>query len=243
MSEPRTSAGAKALVFGASGVIGSQIAQGFARAGVATLGLGSRAAAEIGADLGFRYLQAGRSAPEALRAIEDHAPFDRVVWAHGVNANDCVYAFDRATMLAMFDANVLYICDTLHGLLSGSLIVPRTRFCIVSSIWQTIARQQKLSYSVTKAALQGLVASAAVDLAKDGHLVNAILPGVLDTTMTRSMLTPPQLERIEQATLFNRLPECADVVAAAMFLCADTNRSVTGQFLAVDLGFRNVRLV
>ena len=233
----------KALVFGASGMIGSQIAAAFQRESIEIVGLGSRPAADIKADVTFPYVQLGRSLDEVQRAIADHAPFDRVVWAHGVNSNDSVYDVDRQKLLATFEVNVVFVADTLRFMLSEGLVAPASRFCVVSSIWQTIARQNKLSYSVSKAALQGFVASAAVDLAADGDLINSVLPGVLDTDMTRAMLTPAQLQRVEDATLFGRLPEMSDVVAAALFFCSDANRSVTGQSLAVDLGLRNVRLL
>ncbi len=232
---------AKALVFGASGMIGSQIAAAFARDGVTAIGLGSRPLDEV--EAGVTYIPVGRSPEDTRDAVSEHAPFDRIVWAHGVNTNDSVYDCDPATMRATLDANVVYVATTLQGLLARDQLEPASRLCVVSSIWQTIARQNKLSYSVSKAALQGFVASAAVDLAKDGHLINAILPGVLDTQMTRAMLTPAQLERVERATLFNRLPEMSDVVSAALFFCSAANRSVTGQFLAVDLGFRSARLL
>ncbi len=233
---------ARARVFGASGMIGSQVASGFRRDGVDVVGFGSRPAIDIKADVTFSYVQLGRSLDEVRRAIAAHAPYDRVVWAHGVNTNDSVYDVDRQTLIATFEANVVYVAETTRFLLAKALVAPASRFCVVSSIWQTIARQNKLSYSVSKAALQGFVASAAVDLATDGHLINAVLPGVLDTDMTRAMLTPEQLGRVEDATLFRRLPDMADVVAAVLFFCSEANRSVTGQFLAVDLGLRNVRL-
>ena len=234
---------AKALVFGASGMIGAEIARAFVRDGIEVVGLGSRSAPEIKGKVDFAYVQVGRDAHDARGVMETHGPFDRAVWAHGVNTNDSVYEFDRARMLATFEANVVYVVDTLQMLLAGPHVRPGSRFCVVSSIWQTIARQNKMSYGVSKAALQGLVASAAVDLAKDGHLINAILPGVLDTEMTRSMLSPAQIAGVEGTTLFGRLPLMSDVVAAALFFCSDANRSVTGQFLAVDLGLRNVRLL
>ncbi len=44
------------------------------------------------------------------------------------------------------------------------------------------------------------------------------------------MLTPEQLARVTEATLFDRLPEVGDVVSAALFFCSEHNRSVTGQF-------------
>ena len=242
MSSAGASAG-KALVFGASGMIGARVAAGFAQAGVAVVGLGGRPMEAINSAATFPYVQTGRTAADARDAVAAHAPFDRVVWAHGVNNNDSVYDYDREAMRATFDANVVFIADTLHMLLAERLVAPGSRFCVVSSIWQTIARQNKMSYAVSKAALQGLVASAAVDLARDGHLINAVLPGVLDTAMTRAMLSDAQLRRVEEATPFGRLPAMDDVVAAALFFCSGANRSVTGQFLAADLGLRTTRLL
>ena len=65
--------------------------------------------------------------------------------------------------MAIYQANVAYILVTLKALLSASLLAPSSRLCIISSIWQKLARQNKLSYTVSKAALQGLVLSAAVE--------------------------------------------------------------------------------
>jgi NAD(P)-dependent dehydrogenase (short-subunit alcohol dehydrogenase family) len=224
-------------------MIGSQIANAFAKSGIEVIGLGRRPPTDIRTDPAFRYVQLDTSADALERTIGAHAPYDRVVWAHGVNVNDSIYAFDSQTMQATFDTNVVHVAATLNMLLTQIYVAPASRFCVVSSIWQTIARQNKLSYGISKAALQGLILSASADLAKDGHLINGILPGVLDTEMTRSMLTPAQLDLVQEATLFGRLPDIADVVAAALFFCSEQNRSVTGQFLAIDLGLRNVRLL
>src|SRR5262249_41630085 len=123
------------------------------------------------------------------------------------------------------------------------LLAKDARLCVISSIWQTLSRQNKLSYSVTKAALQGFVLSTAVDLGRDGYLINAILPGALDTPMTRRMLKPKQIKALESATFFNRLPTLADVANLALFLCSEQNTSITGQFIAADLGFRHARIL
>jgi NAD(P)-dependent dehydrogenase (short-subunit alcohol dehydrogenase family) len=117
------------------------------------------------------------------------------------------------------------------------------RLCVISSVWQTVARPNKLSYMVSKAALQGLVLSAATDLAERGILINAVLPGAIDTPMTRQNLTPDQIERVAGMTKFDRLAALGDVAALVAFLCSAANTSITGQFVAVDLGFQNARLV
>jgi 3-oxoacyl-[acyl-carrier protein] reductase len=128
-------------------------------------------------------------------------------------------------------------------LLASDRLAQGARLCVISSVWQNVARPNKLSYMVSKAALQGLVQSAATDLADRGILVNAVLPGALDTPMTRQNLTSEQIGRIVGMTNFDRLPALGDVAALVGFLCSAANTSITGQFVAVDLGFQNARLV
>jgi len=61
--------------------------------------------------------------------------------------------------------------------------------------------------------------------------------------MTRQNLTAEQIGRIAGMTKFDRLPALADVAALVGFLSSAANTSITGQFVAVDLGFQNARLV
>ena len=96
---------------------------------------------------------------------------------------------------------------------------------------------------MTKAALQGLVLSASTDLAADGHLFNAVLPGALDTPMTHRTLQAAQLERLTVATKFNHLATVEDVASLVLYLCSPDNTGITGQFIATDLGFSNVHLL
>ena len=173
-----------------------------------------------------------------------HGPFHAVCWAQGANCQDSVQDFDAAAGADLYEANCLYVARSLNELLAGNLLSPAgARLCVVSSIWQERARQTKLSYTMTKAALGGLVRSASVDLAADGHLINAVLPGVLDTPMTHAALAPEQVRRVAEATLFNALPTPAGVARLVGFLCSDQNTVVTGQSITADLGFSNVRLV
>ena len=144
---------------------------------------------------------------------------------------------------SMYDANVIYILKSLRNLLSNALLNSSAKLCVISSIWQTIARQNKLSYGITKAAIQGLVLSLANDLAKDGHLINAVLPGVIDTPMTHENLTQAQIDNVKRSTQFNKLPKLEDVAHAVYFLCSKENTGTTGQFIKVDLGYSDVRIV
>lgn len=233
MQSPDVPAG-RTLVFGASGQIGMACADALVNAGH-TLDRTARHPDPDTGIVGFDPFDAGAELPIG--------PFGAVVWAQGANCNDSILAFDREAHLDLYRANALFVVETLARLLAEDRLLDGARLCIVSSVWQTVGRQGKLSYMMSKAALQGLVVSAAIDLAERGMLVNAVLPGALDTAMTRANLSPEQIERIAGATPFARLSTVEDVAGLVTFLCSPANVSITGQFVAVDLGFRNAHLV
>ena len=230
------------LLFGASGAVGQAVADMAGARGWSVTGV-SRSQRPDTADRSWvHYDPAGDGISPS--AFAGHGPFDAVCWAQGANRQDSVQDFDAAASADLYEANCLYVARSLNELLAAKLLSPAgARLCVVSSIWQERARQTKLSYSMTKAALGGLVRSASVDLAADGHLINAVLPGVLDTPMTHAAMAPEQLRGVMQATPFNALPTPDGIARLVGFLCSDQNTVVTGQSITADLGFSNVRLV
>lgn len=227
----------KLLLFGGSGQIGREVAAKFIGNNwdVCTV---VRASNPTLSEAIVWDVVAGENIPDGLKM---HLPFDAVCWAQGANLNDSIYSFDKASHQELYEANVLFILESLSHLLKAGLLAKSAKLCIVSSIWQEISRQNKLSYAISKSALKGLVLSLANDLAGDGFLVNAVLPGALDTPMTRDNLSEMQIQLIERATKFNRLATLKEVASTIFFLCSEENSGLTGQFLKVDLGFSDVR--
>ncbi len=228
------------LLFGATGAIGGAIGKRFSATGWNVVGVGRRADP---AQAIVRWDPLDDADAEGTAAAALAAPFDAVVWAQGANCNDSAYDVDVERHLELYRANVLYIVQSLSSLLKAGLLRKPARLCVISSIWQNIARQDKYSYCITKSALQGLVLSAAADLGRDGHLINAVMPGVIDTPMSRRNLRPEQLAAITAATQFGRLPAMDDVTNAVYSLCSEANTGLTGQFMQVDLGFSHVRVI
>ncbi len=231
------------VIFGASGAIGTSISNHFMKKQWEVVAVSRTGIRGISSGLSQIVCDPLSANSEAAKLLDTGAPYTAVCWAQGLNANDNVYKVNLEENLAVYEANCLYILATLKILLEEHLLAPSARLCIISSIWQNLARQEKLSYCMSKAALQGLVLSASADLAKDGILINAILPGALDTPMTHRNMTEEQLQRISSATYFNRLPALDDVANLAYFLCSNQNTGITGQFIAADLGFSHVRLL
>jgi 3-oxoacyl-[acyl-carrier protein] reductase len=230
----------KILLFGGTGSIGSSIRADFLDHGWEVIIVTRKTASDKNE---IKWDVLNDDPKDALLALKGKGPFDAVCWAQGQNGSDSIYSFDEMFHRNMYNTNVIYILKSLHNLLGNALLNSSAKLCVISSIWQTIARQNKLSYGVTKAAIQGLVLSLANDLAKEGHLINAVLPGVIDTPMTHENLTQPQIDSVKKSTQFNKLPKLEDVAHAVYFLCSKENTGTTGQFIKVDLGYSDVRVV
>ena len=233
-------------IFGASGSIGQALIWRFLNKGWDVLALNRTGITPKGAKFpqNVRWLSCdidNSIFPENIS--EENVPINAAVWAQGQNFNDSIYQCDLKAHERMYRANVLFILHTMGILLRGNYLASPSRFCIISSIWQNIARQNKLSYSITKSALQGLVLSASLDLGLDGHLLNAVLPGALDTPMTRSNLNKEQIDEIEGSTMFNRLSTLEDLSSLVEYLCSPLNTGITGQFISADLGYSHARII
>ena len=224
------------LVIGASGSIGSAVSSQFSENGY-EVWHSSRTESSSGSQV----VQLIGDPSKDQNQLRDAPMFDAIVWAQGANANDNINDFNYDNFLEIVKANVGFILTTMSVLLAEKKVASGSRLCIVSSIWQDAIRPNKLSYSITKSSLNGLVQSAAVDLAPRGILVNAVLPGVLDTPMTRSVLSSEQISSVANRTGFNRLVSCQEIATLCYFLCSEANTMISGQSVVADLGFSNVR--
>lgn len=112
----------------------------------------------------------------------------------------------------------------------------------VSSIaGATALGRGNLSHSVNKAAIHGLTRELAVEWAKDGIRVNAILPCQTMTEGFQKWRDSPGfdqalMDRFLQGIPMNRLATPEDMVGPAVFLASDAAAMVTGTLLAVDGG-------
>jgi acetoacetyl-CoA reductase/3-oxoacyl-[acyl-carrier protein] reductase len=106
---------------------------------------------------------------------------------------------------------------------------------LISSINGERGKLGQSNYAASKAGLIGLARSAARELGRFGVRVNVIAPGLVRTPMTATL--PPEVtQRALEETALGRVAEPEDVAHAALFLCCDLGRHVTGQVLRVDGG-------
>jgi len=220
------------LIFGAKGSIGNYIFTKFSKENYNVIGTTTN---NEKTDENIIYVT--NNFLENLLQIEN---IDIVVWAQGHNFNDNIDTLNITNFEKMIDGNVGFILTTLNFLLNNNKIMKDAKMVIISSIWEKFSRENKLSYSITKAALSGLVKNVAVDLSKKNILINNILPGVIDNEMSRKTLSEEEINYIKNYMYFGRLITLEDVFKTTKFLVLE-NTGITGQSITIDLGFTNVR--
>jgi NAD(P)-dependent dehydrogenase (short-subunit alcohol dehydrogenase family) len=110
------------------------------------------------------------------------------------------------------------------------------------SMWalQAIGATPSAAYSAAKAGVHALTKNLAIELAPDNIRVNAIAPGVIETPVFNTFLTPEQVAQV--LPTFNAMhplgrngqPE--DAAEALLFLASDQAKWITGVVLSVDGG-------
>ena len=227
----------KLLIFGGTGALGTAIAQKFSDEGYEVI-FGVRTITD--AKNQFQVPLTTAPVPEILKG----ELFDAVVFAQGANINDSVVTSSLDDLNRLFEANVTFISENTKALISHNLIKHKGKIVILSSLWEQLTRQEKMAYTVTKAAVGGLVRSMAVDLGNaKGILVNGLLPGIVETPMSRGLLSAKQIENIEAQTPGHKLTVPTDVANATYLLGCEDNTAISGQSLFVDYGFSIARVI
>jgi NAD(P)-dependent dehydrogenase (short-subunit alcohol dehydrogenase family) len=170
--------------------------------------------------------------------------FDAVVFAQGANVNGSAMQTGTKELNELFEANVTVIAESVSTLMGANAINEGGRVVILSSLWEQFTRQEKFAYSVTKAAVGGLVRSLAVDLGRQKKiLVNGILPGIVNSPMVARTLSPEQIANVLSQTPIGELATPVDVANSVYMFGSALNTGISGQSIFVDRGFSVARTI
>ena len=138
----------------------------------------------------------------------------------------------------LLDTHVVGSMALTRTVASTMLEQGRGSIVFVTSMAALFGIPEVAAYSAAKSAVLGLVRSLAVEWSGRGVRVNAIAPGWIDSAMSRQALETDaqRKQRILARTPMGRLGEPDDVGWAAVYLCSEQAKFVTGQQLVVDGG-------
>lgn len=109
----------------------------------------------------------------------------------------------------------------------------------VSSITGLRACSKLLAYSMSKSALNQFTKCAAVELGPSGVRVNAVNPGVTNTSMIHNIPDETReifLKYLKHAYPLQRIGESSDVAQAIIYLASESANFISGQLICVDGG-------
>ena len=236
--------GKAALVTGASGGIGAEIARALHAAG-ATVGLsGTRVEPleALAAELGGRahVLPCNLSVAEEVealvkRATEAMGSVDILVNNAGITRDGLVMRMSDDDWASVLDVNLTSTFRLCRAAVRGMMKARWGRIVNIGSVVGTTGNGGQVNYSASKAGLLGLSKSLAAEVASRGITVNVVAPGFIATAMT-DKLNEEQKGRILGAIPAGRMGEPAEIAAAVLYLASQEAAYVTGATLHVNGG-------
>ena len=233
--------GKRALVTGAASGIGAAIVRKLQDAGAKVAGLDISPAIESDCNLRADLCK-GAELAQALDQMEARlgAP-DIVVHAAALTAMGGVLDVEPERYLDIYAVNVVGAVRLMRHFVPGMAERGGGVFLLLSSINADFATPSQAAYAASKAALNNISKTAALELAPRNIRVNAIAPASIDTPALRAGIErQPNPEQAAQANM-NRHPlsrwgrpdEVADL---ALFLVSERSAWITGSIYRIDGG-------
>ncbi len=236
--------GRRALVTGASGGIGRDIAKALGAAGARVALSGTRVgalndvAAEIGGD--SPVLPCNLSDLDAVDKLVPAAEsalggLDILVNNAGMTRDNLFMRMKNEEWDEVLAVNLTAAFHLTRSCLRGMMKQRFGRIIGISSVVGVVGNPGQGNYAASKAGLIGMSKALAHEVASRNITVNTIAPGFIASAMTDE-LNDKQREQILSTIPAGRLGTATEVAACTVFLASDAAAYITGHTLNVNGG-------
>ncbi len=237
--------GKTALITGASGGIGADIARQFHKQGAFVVLHGTRE--QVLADLAqtlktnVAYVVASLSDDDAVNTLiknaEDTAgnPLDILVNNAGITKDGLVIRMKDADFDEVMTVNLRAAFKLSRDAIKSMMKRRYGRIINMTSVVGVTGNAGQANYCASKAGIIGMSKSMAAEVASRGITVNCIAPGFIETPMT-DVLTEDQKTKILGNVPAGRLGTVSEIAASTVFLASSEASYITGQTLHVNGG-------
>lgn len=233
--------GRVAIVTGSSSGIGAAVARRFAAEGARVAGFDLRPSE--GCELGvIADLRDSAALGRGVASTRDNLGSPTIlVHAAAASASGGSLTTAPEVWADIYDVNVIGAVRLLRLFADGLGAAGGGSAVMISSINANFATPTLAAYSASKAALESLVKTAAVELASNGIRINAIAPASIDTPLLRaSFANEPDMAAARQTNErrhpIARWGTADEVAELALFLASERSAWITGATYAIDGG-------
>ena len=236
--------GKRALITGASGGIGSEIAESLHLKGATVTLSGTREQAldELASKLGERVhvvvgdLSSVKDAQNLLDATNNSmGEINILVNNAGITKDKLAMRMTDEDWQLVLEVNLGAVFRLSRGCLRSMIKKQWGRIVNITSVVGSSGNSGQANYAAAKAGTTGMTKAIAAEVASRGITVNCVAPGYIVTPMTDS-LDDSQKESLLTMIPMGRLGKPKDVAACVSFLASDEAAYVTGQTLHVNGG-------
>jgi NAD(P)-dependent dehydrogenase (short-subunit alcohol dehydrogenase family) len=120
--------------------------------------------------------------------------------------------------------------STAHGGRGGAIVN------VSSAASRLGSPGEYVDYAASKGAIDTMTVGLAKEVAREGIRVNAVRPGIIDTTIHASGGQPDRVERLSDLIPMGRAGDPDEIAAAVAWLCSEEASYVTGALLDISGG-------
>lgn len=167
----------------------------------------------------------------------ENITFDVVVNNAGINIIDEIYNIKDQDIEKIIRINLTIPAQIIKFTSRRMIKRRKGKIINISSIFGSISKSKRASYSSSKSGLIGLTKASALDLAKYNILVNSVSPGFIDTKLTRKILGKNLMKKMKNQIPLKKIAKPDEIIPYIIFLSSDNNNYITGQNCVIDGGF------
>jgi 3-oxoacyl-[acyl-carrier protein] reductase len=236
--------GKTALVTGATGGIGAEIARALHAQGahVALSGTRDAVLTDLAAELGARASVVAANLADAAavdglvaRAEAATGQVDILVANAGITKDGLLLRMKDEDWETVLKVNLESYFRLSRAALRGMMKRRWGRIIGITSVVGVTGNPGQANYAASKAGMIGFSKALAQEVATRGVTVNCLAPGFIDSPMTEA-LNEQQKTQILASIPAGRLGQGTDVAAGCVYLASDEAAYVTGQTLHVNGG-------